>query len=154
MSENTTYANKAAKQTGDRKVLEGTWDPSIEAEQSAFIIDQQRLKQYVTLSQKNLLEELDTQLSSDEKQSQAPLMQQNREAWLSAGASLPDESIIHLIRFFTLAEQLPGWDAANKSPVIALAKILKQRGSGIDKELLIWIKANSRNQFLPHGSLL
>ena len=74
-------------------------------------------------------------------------MQQSREAWLSAGASLTDDTIVHLIRFFTLAEQLPGWESANNSPVIALAKILKKRGSGIDKELLLWIKANSRNQF-------
>lgn len=155
MTEKVTSEETTAKKSGGRKTLsEGTWDPSVAAEKTTFVIDQQRLQQYVILSQKNLLGDLDAQLSSDEKQSQAPLMQQSREAWLSAGASLTDDTIVHLIRFFTLAEQLPGWESANNSPVIALAKILKKRGSGIDKELLLWIKANSRNQFLPHGSLL
>lgn len=138
----------------EKTIVEGTWDPNIEQQKSNFAIDQQRLQQYIALSRNNLLDQLDQQLSNEDKQSQAPLMQQSREDWISAGESFSDDDIIHLIRFFTLAEQLPGWESGNNSPVIALGKILKKRAVGINKELLIWIKANSRNQFLPHGSLV
>ena len=65
-----------------------------------------------------------------------------------------NEEIEHLMRFFTIAEQLPGWHAADNSPVIWLGKLLKQRGVGINKELVLWIKENSDNRFLPHGPLI
>ena len=133
---------------------QGTWDPGIEAEKSNFAIDDARLKHYITLSQQDLLDDLAQQLNKDEQQRQAPLMQQSREDWLAAGDGFSDDELIHLMRFFTKAEQLSGWEAGNNSPVIALGKILKKRGVGINKDLLVWIKANSRNQFLPHGSLI
>lgn len=138
----------------EKPIVEGTWDPTIEQQKSNFTIDRQRLQQYIELSRNNLLDQLDQQLSNDDKQSQAPLMQQSRADWMSVGESFSDDDIIHLMRFFTLAEQLPGWESGDNSPVIALGKVLKKRAVGINKELLIWIKANSRNQFLPHGSLV
>jgi hypothetical protein len=59
-----------------------------------------------------------------------------------------------LIRFFTLAEmQLPGWRGGNKSPVIALVKMLQKRDA-FPQELRKWIKANTDNRFLPYGSAL
>jgi len=133
---------------------EGTWDPQIEAAKTEFVIEAEQLQRFIAISQGEELDKLPEVLSGDEQQALAPMMQLSRSDWLAAGEAFSDEELIELIRFFTLAEELPGWEAGNNSPVIALAKILKKRGRGLDKELLLWIKANSRNQFLPHGSLL
>ena len=65
-----------------------------------------------------------------------------------------DSDLEPLIRFFTVAEmQLPGWAGGNKSPVIALVKLLKKRET-FTPELRRWIKANTDNRYLPHGSAL
>jgi len=59
-----------------------------------------------------------------------------------------------LIRVFTLGEmQYPSWVAGDRSPVIALVKELKARGE-YDPAMTRWIKANTSNRFLPHGSLM
>jgi hypothetical protein len=80
-------------------------------------------------------------------------MKQDKESWFEVADSFSDDELVHLMRFFTKAEQLPGWEAGDTSPVIWLGKMLKKRGTGIDRELALWIKANSNNQYLPHGSL-
>lgn len=59
-----------------------------------------------------------------------------------------------LIRVFTLGEMAhPSWTAGDKSPVIALVKELKSRGS-YDPAMTRWIKSHTTNKFLPHGSLM
>lgn len=73
--------------------------------------------------------------------------------WRQAGEGLPSAEITALIRFFTLAERLPGWESGPKSPVIALAAVLKARGD-YPPELTAWIKENTDNRFLPYGSLM
>jgi hypothetical protein len=74
-------------------------------------------------------------------------------AWEAAGA-LDSDTIISLVRLFTLLEeQVSGWDAGNKSPVIPLVKILKERGD-FEAGLRKWIKSNTKNRYLPHGSAL
>lgn len=73
--------------------------------------------------------------------------------WQQAAAGLDSASLIALIRFFTLAERLPGWESGARSPVIPLARTLKARGAYPD-ELTAWIKARTGNRFLPYGSLL
>ena len=74
--------------------------------------------------------------------------------WQAATEPLEDGQIEHLIRVLTLAEeQFSGWQAGAKSPVIVLVKVLKSRGS-YDRSLTQWIKSNSNNRFLPHGSLM
>jgi hypothetical protein len=66
---------------------------------------------------------------------------------------LGDGEIEALIRFFTLAEaRLPNWEAGAQSPVIPLAAVLRQRGAW-PPALSRWIRAESRNRFLPWGSL-
>ena len=131
----------------------GSWDPSIEQKNHDLNIDLVQLKRFIAFSQQQQLDQLSQLLSTQEQQSQAPLMQQNKESWFQVSDSLSDDEIIDLMRFFTVAESLPGWEAGDKSPVIYLGKVLKKRGAGINKELLLWIKANSNNQFLPHGAL-
>jgi len=48
---------------------------------------------------------------------------------------------------------LPGFELGARSPVIALVRLLKQRGEYPD-DLTGWVKANTDNRFLPYGSLL
>lgn len=57
------------------------------------------------------------------------------------------------IRFATLAERLPGGEVGAKSPVIVMARELKVRGD-YPETLTKWIKAHTRNRFLPHGNLM
>ena len=132
----------------------GNWDPKADVAKPTYTIDLQVLKQFIAISDANLLDQLEQTLTQEEQQQQALLMQLTKEDWFVAAEVLSNDEIQHLIRFFTKAEELPGWEAGAKSPVIWLAKLLKQRGTSINRELLLWIKANSNNQFLPHGALL
>ena len=74
--------------------------------------------------------------------------------WTGVVGTLDAATLEALARFFTLAEtRLPGWEAGARSPVIALARELRRRGS-MTPELGAWIKAHTDNRFLPYGSLL
>ncbi len=74
--------------------------------------------------------------------------------WAEISKLLDARDIELLIRLYTLAElRLPTWEAGAKSPVVPLARELKQRDA-YPKELTSWIKSNSRNRFLPYGSLM
>lgn len=74
--------------------------------------------------------------------------------WKLRAASMDSTELVSLIRLFTLAEdRLSGWQAGAKSPVIAMARVLRERGE-FPQELLSWIKANTSNKFLPYGSLM
>lgn len=81
------------------------------------------------------------------------VMTSGPSAWEIARA-LDSESAISLVRLFTLLEdQVSGWEAGNKSPVIWLVKVLKERGD-LEADLRKWIKSNTKNRYLPHGSAL
>ncbi len=131
----------------------GNWDPNAEQTNQLFNVERSNLDAYIELSRTNKLNELPTLLSSHQQQTQSACMQLSQDQWFTAAELFNNEEIQHLMRFFTIAEQLPGWDAGAHSPVIWLGKLLKQRGVGINRELIIWIKSNSKNQFLPHGAL-
>ncbi|MBT5700203.1 MAG: hypothetical protein QMC00_05320 [Pseudomonadales bacterium] len=74
-------------------------------------------------------------------------------AWEGARA-VDSDTAISLTRLFTLVEeQVSGWEAGNKSPVIPLVKILKERGD-FEADLRKWIKSNTKNRYLPNGSAL
>lgn len=132
------------------------WQPSAAtpATQSPFSIDQKILKQFIDLSKSEHLGDLSSAVPEDLQSSQSALMTLGKESWILSAADFSNEELIHLIRFFTLAEQqLEGWQAGAESPVIWLVKVLRQRRAAPDKELLLWIKANSDNRFLPNGAL-
>jgi len=81
------------------------------------------------------------------------VMTSGPRAWAIA-RELDTESAISLVRLFTLVEdQVSGWEAGNKSPVIWLVKVLKERGD-LEADLRKWIKSNTKNRYLPHGSAL
>ena len=83
-----------------------------------------------------------------------PLARSDAGDWPAAAGGLDSAQIIALVRLFTLAEErLAGWDAAARSPVIELVRELKARDA-YPADLTSWIKANTTNRFLPHGSLM
>lgn len=131
----------------------GSWDPKTAESTASFSIDPQQLQQFIKLAEDDQLNNLSEQLNEVQTQQQAALMQLPEADWLTACGALPSSDLLALIRFFTVAEELPGWQCGEKSPVIWLTKIIKKRGEKLDKELLIWIRANSNNRFLPYGSL-
>lgn len=73
-----------------------------------------------------------------------------RERFFSDRAS---RRLVAWLRVLTLADEtIPGCDAGAKSPVIALARLLRGRGD-YPANLTPWIKSVSGNRFLPYGSL-
>ena len=148
--------NQKNRNDKEREVLMslGSWDPNAEQARSTLSLNRELLARYIQLSESQQLDNLATELSAEEQQVHAALMQLDKAQWMEQAATFSDEEIEHLMRFFTKAEQLPGWEAGPNSPVIWLGRVLKQRGTGISKELVLWIKANSDNRFLPHGPLL
>lgn len=132
----------------------GAWDPKQSAESNAFTIDQTLLQHFVSLSEQQQLDDLKAHLTESQIDQQIPLMTLGKEPWFKAAEPLSTSQINHLIRFFTLAEmQLNGWQAGSESPVVWLAKVLRQRKQPLEKEQLLWIRAHSDNRFLPNGAL-
>ncbi len=83
-----------------------------------------------------------------------PLARSDAGDWRAAVADLEDGQVVQLAKLLTLAEQqLTGWDSGAKSPVVVLVRELKARSAYPD-DLTAWIKANTDNRFLPHGSLM
>lgn len=132
----------------------GSWNPNSEQGATKPALNRELLQRFIALSQSDLLGDLEQQLDTREQQVFAELMRRDRQLWFEAAKPLTVEEIEHLMRFFTRAEGLPGWQAGDHSPVIWLGKVLKQRGAGISRELTLWIRANSDNRYLPHGPLL
>lgn len=61
--------------------------------------------------------------------------------------------LVSWLRTLTLAERdVRGCDAGPKSPVIDIARLLRERGAYPD-DLTPWIRSVSSNRFLPYGSL-
>ena len=66
----------------------------------------------------------------------------------------PSPRLAGWARALTMAEEsVPGCEGGAKSPVIALARLLRARGDYPD-DLTAWIKRVSSNRFLPYGSLM
>lgn len=130
----------------------GTWQPGNKPTQ-AIHFSEELLQRFISLGKQAEVPDLASALTPAEVSAGAVLMTIDRSNW----DFLRDRdvaSLTSLIRFYTLAEaQLPGWQAGNKSPVIALVTFLKQRDE-FPAELRKWIKANTDNRYLPYGSVL
>ena len=93
-------------------------------------------------------------LSEKELADLAPATRLAFDAWERVAQDVGSKELIEWVRFFTLAEaHLAAFAAGAKSAVVPLARTLRQRGD-YPSSLTGWIKANSTNRFLPHGSLL
>ena len=129
----------------------GVWKPGGGAE--SRVVEPALLDRFSRLA-KGLSGAVDAgMLDSAELATENWVMTAGPTAWEAAGTQDSD-TIISLVRLFTLVEeQVSGWEAGNKSPVISLVKILKERGD-FEAELRKWIKSNTKNRYLPHGSAL
>ena len=129
----------------------GVWKPGGGAE--SRVVDPALLDRFSRLA-KGLSGAVDAEmLDAAELASENWVMTAGPAAWEAAGAR-DSETIISLIRLFTLVEeQVSAWEAGNKSPVIPLVRILKERGD-FEAELRKWIKSNTKNRYLPNGSAL
>ena len=77
------------------------------------------------------------------------------EIWLQSLNDFDNSELLDLIKFFTLVEmQLDDWISGENSPVIKINKILKKRGIKLDQQMLLWIKKNSSNRYIPNGKIL
>lgn len=131
----------------------GSWDPTAGSADTAIELSPELLDRLAGFSREDMLNDLAQQLSATEQQTLAALMQVDHGEWRSVADSMSDEDITHLLRFFAVAENLPGWEAGEKSPVIPLAKLLRKRGQRLDRETLLWLREVNNNRFLPYGPL-
>ncbi len=131
----------------------GSWDPAADAAAQNIHIEPATLARFIELSETGKLEQLEEVIDGAESQELSGLMKLDASIWTDAAQSLSDEHVLHLIRFFAVAENLPGWEAGDKSPVIPLAKSLRKRGVRLEKELLKWLRSVNDNRFLPYGPL-
>ncbi len=131
----------------------GTWDPTAGTESSDVQLTPELLKRLAAMGHAERVEALEEKLDPQERQSLALLMQIDHALWLESVGELDDATLLNLIRFFALAENFPGWEAGAGSPVIPLAKTLRQRGQRLDKPLLQWLREVNENRYLPYGPL-
>ncbi|MCH9691763.1 MAG: hypothetical protein K0U59_06825 [Gammaproteobacteria bacterium] len=129
----------------------GTWEPAKPtATQARKEIHRNALERMMASVQ-------DAKLTKDlnaEDRAASYLMGLPAQQWLEESEAWNNNQLWQLIQFFTLAEmQLPEWRADAESPVIPLAKALRQRKTPLNKEQLQWIKQHSNNRYLPYGPL-
>ncbi len=76
------------------------------------------------------------------------------EACSAFFAARSSDRLVSWLRVLTLAEvSVAGCDVGAKSPVIVLARLLRERGH-YPAHLTAWIRSVSSNRFLPYGSLM
>ena len=93
-------------------------------------------------------------LSAEQQDSIRQAVRASAESWTDFAHAQSSSVVVNWIRALTRAEMvLPGFELGARSPVIALVRLLKQRGEYPD-DLTGWVKANTDNRFLPYGSLL
>ena len=130
----------------------GEWNPEGSIRKTVAV-DIEFLQDMARLASDSDLADISASLDASQVSHGAVLMTLDPASW-DCISEWDDCRLEDLIRFFTLAEmQLPGWRGGNKSPVIALVKMLKKRDA-FPHELRRWIKANTDNRFLPYGSAL
>lgn len=129
----------------------GVWDPG--GGDSDKHLDQELLDRFLRIANESGETVTSELLASHELETSEWVMALEPESWDQAQA-LSTIDLVALIRFFTLIEdQISGWEAGRTSPVIALVKMLKERGE-FTSDLRKWIKAHTDNRYLPHGSAL
>lgn len=131
----------------------GEWQPG--GERSLQAIEPQKLAALVALSQQEKLQRLAEQLDPAQQKWLGAAMHSGDDAWTQAAGDCDDAELVHLIKALAVAEmQIPGCSVGAKSPVIALNRMLKQRGAKLGQDELAWIKEHSDNRFIPNGPVL
>ena len=132
----------------------GTWDPDAEKAAEAVHIDLHQLQQFIDWSREDTLAILHELISGPDSQTLAGLMHLDATHWQQVAEGYSDEDLHHLVRFFTVAENLPGWEAGETSPVIPLARVLRKRGNKLERDFLLWMRSVNNNRYLPYGPLV
>ena len=128
-----------------------SWDPNEKKTSANDQVDTELLACFIAATKK-LPCELDTILPSEQLQ-QSQIIESSASAWQIAINEFSNEELVLLIQFFTVIEaQLTSWTAGAKSPAILINKELRRRGEKLNKEILLWIKHNTDNRFIPNGS--
>lgn len=129
-----------------------TWQPT---PQKTNIEDAQAaLKEALNLAKNDDLTQAINNANEQQNKQLHSLLFLPKEQWQTLAENQSSENIVQLVLLLTLAEFLkPEWQVGNDSPVITLNKLLKKRKQPLSKEQLQWIKNNSRNKFLPNGSV-
>lgn len=126
------------------------WDPQA----TPVKITPELLSRFISLGEHADNKNLGEMLNQDEQMQYAPLMRLAHKQWCHQTKTLDANQLWQLIRFFTIAEmKLSGWRADEHSPVIAIARVLKDKGNPLDREQLLWLRAHSDNRFLPNGKV-
>ena len=132
----------------------GSWNPADGSESLAYRIDPdllQRCTDFAATGDWATLTAWEKQLPGGSNQ----MMKLSAQDWQPVLDPLPETTLLHLIRFFTVAEHLmPHWHGGDKSPVIWISRLLKKPGTPLSRETVLWIKANIDNRFLPNGPAL
>jgi hypothetical protein len=131
----------------------GSWDPSASAALEGVPPEPALLQRLIAYSRDDQLTQLAQLVKPDESQQLASLMTLDHTLWQAAAESLSEDELLHLVRFFAVAESLPGCEAGEQSPVIPLGKALRKRGVRLAKTLLQWLREVNDNRFLPYGPL-
>lgn len=131
----------------------GSWNPNDKESAVNDTVDTELLARFLTAAN-SIPCDLKAVLSDEDLQ-QTRIIDASLSAWQLATNDFSNEEIITLLQFFTLVEvQVPSWIAGVKSPAIKINKILRKRGSKLNKETLLWIRNNTENRFIPNGSPL
>ena len=131
----------------------GSWDPEAGAPLTDTSLDLALLDMLADYSRQDKLGTLGQAIPEAEQQRLAGIMTIDHGQWREVALAADSETLLHAIRFLAVAENLPGWEAGAASPVIPLAKILRERGDRLDKAQLLWLREVSQNRFLPYGPL-
>ncbi len=132
----------------------GSWNPESNSSNINIPVDVALVQRLLAIAESGKLDNLDRAMTAEDQQQNA-IMQADASEWEKVLKNYSEEQLISLVRFFTVVEvQLSHWVGANKSPVIRINNILKKRGSKLSKEMLIWIRENSNNRFIPNGAVL
>ncbi len=131
-----------------------SWDPNADAQKKSYALKNEVLLNIINQRQKLPEQPIAEYFDAQELQIHSAMMKLDRETWLEAIGSFSEVQLLSLIEFLTLAEkQNSSWQAGADSPVIYIVKFMRQNKMPLSKEMLLWIKANSDNRFLPNGPL-
>lgn len=129
----------------------GSWTPSGD---NSVKLDESVLKRWLIVAEQGL-EDLNSQMKAEDISNYSHWMTLDKGPWVAVATTFSNEELLLLMKFFTVAEeQLSGWQAGAKSPVVWLGKVLKTRNAFPDTEFIGWIKAHTNNRFLPYGDIL
>ena len=124
----------------------GQWNPRVNE------LKTEHLNMLTDASQ--MLYETTLGLREDQLATLRPVLVQSNSSWESAGSSVESSTVINWIKaLVVLEETISGFEFGDKSPVIVLFRILKQRRD-IPPNFINWIRQHTSNRFLPYGNLL